>query len=111
MESLTVISCLMQAFNLFGACGYIHSDRAKSFLSRKFVSFMHGLRIPTSRTTMYKLTSNGRCEKYNDIIWSGVKVALKDKNMPISRWCCLKFCIPFGHSSAPQQTQSHTNVF
>ena len=86
MESQTVVSCLMQVFNLFGACGYIHSDRAKSFLSREFVSFMHGLRIPTSRTSIYNPTSNGQCEKYNDIIWSGVKLALKDKNMPISKW-------------------------
>ena len=53
MESQTVVPCLMQVLNLFGACGYIHSDRAKSFLSRKFVSFMHGIRIPTSRTSIY----------------------------------------------------------
>ena len=77
---------MLQVFNLFGACGYIHSDKAKSFLSREFVSFMHGLRIPTSRTSIYNPTSNGQCEKYSDIIWSGVKLALKNKNMPISKW-------------------------
>ena len=112
MESQTVISCLMQVFNLFGSCGYIHFDRAKSFLSREFVSFTYGLRIPTSRTSTYNPTSNGQCERYNDIIWSDVKLALKDKNMPISKW---EVVLPqvlhsFGHSSAPQQTQPPTNV-
>ena len=76
MESQTAISCLIQVFTLFRACGYIHSDRAKSFLSREFVSFMHGLRIPTYKTSIYNPTSNGQCEKYNDIIWSGVKLTL-----------------------------------
>ena len=86
MESGTVISCLMQTFHLFGACGYIHSDRGKSFISQKFVSFMHNLRIPISITSVYNLACNGQCEKYNDIIWSGIKLALKDQNLPISKW-------------------------
>ena len=86
MQSQTVISCLKQIFYLFGACGYIHSDRAKSFFSHEFVSFMHSLRIPTSKTSAYNPASNGQCEKYNGIIWSGVKLALKDQNLPISRW-------------------------
>ena len=64
MESRTVISCLMQIFHLFGACGYIHSDRGKSFISQEFVSFMHNLRIPTSKTSVYNPASNGQCEKY-----------------------------------------------
>ena len=89
MESQTVISCLMQIFNLFGACGYIHSDRCKSFLSREFVSFMHKLRIPTSKTSVYHPASNGQCEKYNDVIWSGVKLALKEQNLPITKWVCV----------------------
>ena len=79
MESRTVISCLMQIFYLFGACRYIHSDRDKSFISQEFVSFMDNLRIPTSKTSVYNPASNGQCEKYNDIIWSGVKLALKDQ--------------------------------
>ena len=86
MESRTVISCLMQIFHLFGACGYIHSDRGRSFISQEFVSFMHNLRIPTSKTSVYNPASNGQCEKYNDIIWSGIKLALKDQNLPISKW-------------------------
>ena len=33
IKSPTVISCLMQIFHLLGACGYIHSDRGKFFIS------------------------------------------------------------------------------
>ena len=47
---------------------------------------MNNLRIPTSKTSVYNPTSNGQCEKYNDIIWSGVKLALKEQNLPISKW-------------------------
>ena len=86
LESKTVISCLMQIFYLFGACSYIHSDRGKSFMSSEFVSHMHSLRIATSRTSVYNPMSNGQCEKYNDIIWTGIKVALKTLNLPISKW-------------------------
>ena len=89
MEPKTVILCLMRIFNLFGACGYIHSDSGKSFLSREFVPFMHKLRIPTSKTSVYHPTSNGQCEKYNDVIWSGVKLALKEQNFPITKWVCV----------------------
>ena len=86
LESKTVISCLMQIFYLFGACSYIHSDRGKSFMSSEFVSHMHSLRIATSRTSVYNPMSNSQCEKYNDIIWTGIKVALKTLNLPISKW-------------------------
>ena len=76
----------MQIFNLFRACGYIHSDKVKSFLSREFVSFMHKLRIPTNKTSVYHPPSNGQCEKYNDVIWSDVKLALKEQNLSITKW-------------------------
>ena len=76
----------MQVFNLFGACGYIHSDRSKSFLSREFMHFMHKLRIPTSNTSVYHPASNSQCEKYNDIIWSGAKLDFKEQNLPITKW-------------------------
>ena len=47
---------------------------------------MHNLQIPTSKTLVYNPASNGQIEKYNDIIWSGVKLALKDQNLLISKW-------------------------
>ena len=29
---------------------------------------------------------NGQCEKYNDTIWSGVKLSLKDRQFLTSKW-------------------------
>ena len=34
---------------------------------------------------MYNPHGNGQCEKYNDVIWSGVKLALKSQNWPLSK--------------------------
>ena len=76
----------MQNFHLFGACCYVHSNRGKSFLSSDFVSSMHSLSIATSNTSVYNPTDNGQCEKYNDVIWSGDKLALKERCLPIWKW-------------------------
>ena len=89
IESQTVVSCLMQIFNMFGACGCIHSDRGKSFVSSEFISSMHELNVSTSRTSVYNPAANGQCEKYNDILWSGIKLALKTSNLPITKWECV----------------------
>ena len=67
-----MITCLSRIFTLFGACSYVHSDRAKSFMSNELVSCLYGMRIATSRTSAYNPRGNGQCEKYNDIIWSAV---------------------------------------
>ena len=107
MEPQTVSFCLMQIFHLCGACGYIHSDRGKSFLSIDFVSSMHSLRIATSYTSVYNLTGNGQCKKYNDVIWSGVKLALKDKSLPISKW---KVVLPQVLHSVRSPLCTSTNV-
>ena len=80
IESRTVISCLMQIFHFFGACGYIHSDRSKSFISQEFVSFMHNLRI-TSKTSVYNSASNGQCEKYCIMILFGLVSNLPSKTI------------------------------
>ena len=76
----------MQNFHLFGACGNIHTDWRKSFLSTDFASSLHSLRIATSNTSVYNPTSDGQCEKYNDAIWAGVELALREKCSPISKW-------------------------
>ena len=73
-------------FTLFGACGYVHSDRAKMFLSNELVSYLHSMRIATRNTSACNPRGNGQCEKYNDIIWSAVQLALKTHNLPISEW-------------------------
>ena len=86
VDAKTVIACLSQIFTLFGACGNVHSDRAKTFLSNELVSYLHSMRIATSNTSAYNPRGNGQCEKYNDIIWSAVQLALKTRNLPISEW-------------------------
>ena len=47
---------------------------------------MHNLQIPTSKTLVYDPAFNKQIEKNNDIIWCGVKLALKDQNLFISKW-------------------------
>ena len=47
---------------------------------------MHNLQIPTCKTLVYNPASNRQIEKNNDIIWCGVKLALKDHNLFISKW-------------------------
>ena len=66
--------------------GYVHSDRAKSFMSSELVSHLYGMRIATSRTSAYNPRGNGQCEKYNDTIWSAVLLALKNRNLLVSEW-------------------------
>ena len=68
IESQTVINCLQQIFYLFDAPGYVHCDRGKSYVANEIVLFLHSLRIPTSKTSVYNPRLNGQCEKYNDII-------------------------------------------
>ena len=35
--------------------------------------------------SVYNPRGNGQCKKYNDVIWSSVKLALKPKNWPLSK--------------------------
>jgi len=86
METQTVIACLSQVFTLIGLCGCVHSDRGSSFMSRNFVLYMNNLGIATSTCSVYNPRGNGQCEKYNDVIWSAVKLALKTRSLPISQW-------------------------
>ena len=39
-----------------------------------------------NRTSVYNPSVNGQCEKHNDVIWYGVKLALKLRNWPLSKW-------------------------
>ena len=83
MKSRNVISFLMQIVRLFSAFGYIYSDKGESFILQEFVSFMHNLQILTSKTLVCNPASNGECEKYNNIICSDVKLAIKNQNLLI----------------------------
>ena len=77
---------MTQLFLLFGFCSCIHSDRGSAFTSKEFIAFLRGKDIGYSRTSVYNPRGNGQCEKYNDVIWSGVKLALKSRNWPLSKW-------------------------
>ena len=82
----TIIKCLTQLFSLFGLCSCIHPDRGSAFMSKKFIAFLRSKGIAYSRTPVYDPRGNGQCEKYNDVIWSGVKLALKSRIWSLSKW-------------------------
>ena len=86
IDSKTVINCLSQIFTLFRACSFVHADRAKWFMSNDLISYLHSMRIASSRTSAYNPRGNGQCEKYNDIIWSAAQLALKTRNLPTTHW-------------------------
>ena len=82
----TVIKCLTQLFVLFGFPSYIHSDRGAQFLSQELKSHLHSRGVVTSRTTSYNPRGNGLTEKYNDIVWKAVLLALRTRDLPVSCW-------------------------
>ena len=86
MDASTVIVCLSQLFTLFGLCAFVHSDRGPAFMSNDLLSYLRGKGIGVSKTSIYNQRGNGQCEKYNNTIWSGVKLALKDRQLPTSKW-------------------------
>ena len=55
-------------------------------MSKEFIAFLRGKGIAYSRTSVYNPRGNSQCEKYNDVISSGVKLALKPRNWPLSKW-------------------------
>ena len=79
-DAKTVIECLNKIFVMFGMCAYIHSDRGPAFVSNELVSYLNSRGIACSKTSAYNPRGNGQCERYNGIIWSSVKLALKSRN-------------------------------
>ena len=86
MESGTVIQCLTKLFATFGLPSYIHSDNAKSFTLQEFINYLNSRGVSTSCTSVYNPRGNGQCERYNAVIWTAVKLALKTKKLPIEQW-------------------------
>ena len=86
MQSSTIIKCLDQLFTLCGMPSYIHSDRGAAFLSRELKQYLAERGIATSKTTPYHPIGNGQVERYNGIIWKGVRLSLKSANLPDSKW-------------------------
>jgi len=85
-DAETVISCLNQLLTLYGMPAYVHSDRGPAFVSHDLISYLHHRGIGCSNTSIYNPRSNGQCERYNGIIWSSVKLALKSRKLHISQW-------------------------
>ena len=58
IDSKTVIDCLSQIFTLFGACSFVHANRAKWFMSNNLISYLHSMRIASSRMSAYDPRGN-----------------------------------------------------
>ena len=82
----TVISCLHHLFSLFGTPSSIHSDKGSAFISRELREWLSTSHVSISHTTRYNPQGNGQVEKYNDVVWRAIKMALKTKQLPISKW-------------------------
>ncbi|XP_038652364.1 uncharacterized protein LOC119965671 [Scyliorhinus canicula] len=86
MTTSTVIKALLSIFSLFGYPAYIHSDRGSSFMSDELRQFLLDRGIASSRTTSYNPRGNGQVERENGTIWKTILLALRSRNLPISRW-------------------------
>ena len=86
VNAKTVISCLNQVFVMFGMPAYIHSDRGTAFISQELRSYLQKRGVACSRTSVYNAPGNGQCERYNGIIWSAIKSALKTRCLDVCHW-------------------------
>ena len=86
MTSTTVTQCFDQLFPLFGMPGYIHSDRARDFLSAEVKQYLNSKGIASSKTSRYNPRGNGQTERYNGIIWKNVQLALDSRKLPVGAW-------------------------
>jgi len=86
VNAQSVIACLTQLFVLYDMPAYIHSDRGSAFLSQELITFLHERGVACSRTSAYNAPGNGQCERYNSILWSAIKLALKSRNLDIALW-------------------------
>jgi hypothetical protein len=55
-------------------------------MTKELKDFCSNREIATSRTTPYNPCGNGQVERYNGIIWRGVTLALKSKELPVTQW-------------------------
>ena len=83
----TVIQGLCSLILILGVPAYIHADRVAAVMSEDPKSFiLHEPRVAVSRTSPYNPQENGLCERYNEIVWKTVQLALANWTMPISKW-------------------------
>ena len=71
---------------MFGMPAYIHSDRDTAFISQELLSYLQKRGVACSRTSVYNPPGNDQCERYNGIIWSAIKSALKSRCLDICHW-------------------------
>ena len=64
---------------------YVHSDRGFSFISTE-VKTLYGHGISTSCIIPYNPQGNGKYERYNDILWKPIILALKTQCLLINQW-------------------------
>jgi len=82
----TVLKCLTLQFSLVGMPACVHSDRGASFMSRGLCEFLSLKGVASSRTTSYNPEGNGQAERCNGVMWKGVTMRLKSKNLPLKNW-------------------------
>jgi len=86
MTAQTVIAALTHLFSIFGNPSTIHSDRGSQFESSELKHFFLQRGITHTRTTPYHPIGNGQCERYNGVIWKGIRLCLASRNLPESHW-------------------------
>ena len=86
MESSTAIKCLAELFDTYGSAGYVHSDRGPGLRSQEFRAFLRSRSVAFSNSAKYNPRGNGQCERYNGVIWKGIELALRSRNLPVTHW-------------------------
>ena len=86
VAAATVIKHLTNLFSVFGNPSFVHSDRGTAFMSEELKGFLHCRGIATSRTTAFNPQGNRQVERFNDIIWQTVSLALRSRNLSIVHW-------------------------
>ena len=86
MNSSTVIGCLDNLFSLCGMSQFLHSDNAKSFLSRNFKKFLLKRGVVSSKSSPYYPIGNLQVERYVGVVWKSIRLALRSKDLPVSFW-------------------------
>ncbi|XP_065671968.1 uncharacterized protein LOC136089807 [Hydra vulgaris] len=62
------------------------SDRGTCFMSKELCNFLNSQGVNLSRTTPHSPQGNGQCERYSGIIWKGILLPLKSKNLHTMSW-------------------------
>jgi transposase InsO family protein len=66
--------------------GFIHSDRGSSFMSADVKNYLASRGVATSHSTPYHPIGNGQVERYNGIVWKGIRLALVSIKLPVQQW-------------------------